>query len=176
MFGIAPRRGLSIPQTWGELGVTGPLANQPINRYGPQRSQGIYSVFRALVLDGGDYTLAMQSEPVSSAVVQAAGADENGIAFSSRLFATRRTHRVALAAQRGETAYLPTARNITAGRYPLARRLYVYVNKSPKEALALPIAEFLRYVCSYEGQEKLAQDGGIALSREISDAECSSKL
>ncbi|MET0506949.1 MAG: PstS family phosphate ABC transporter substrate-binding protein, partial [Burkholderiaceae bacterium] len=176
VFGIDPKRGLSIPQTWGELGVTGPLASQRINRYGPRRNQGIYSVFRVLVLDGSDYTLAMQSEPVSSAVVQAAGADENGIAFSSRLFATRRTHPVAIAAQRGERSYLPTARNITDGRYPLARRLYVYVNKSPKEALPMPVAEFLRYVCSYEGQETLAQHGGIAMSREISDAECSSKL
>jgi phosphate transport system substrate-binding protein len=176
IFALEPRGGLRTAQTWRDLGVTGPLASRPINRYGPRRTQGIHSVFRSLVLGGGEYTLSMQSEPVSSAVVQAAGADETGIAFSSRLFATARTRAVALAAAPADRAQLPTARNITEGRYPLVRRLYVYVNKPPDQPLPVHVAEFLRYVCSYEGQERLARDGGIALSREIGDAECSGRI
>lgn len=176
IFALEPRGGLRAVQTWRDVGVTGPLSSRPINRYGPRRTQGIHSVFRTLVLGGGDYTLAMQSEPVSSAVVQAAGADEAGIAFSSRLFATARTRALALAAAPADRAQLPTARNITDGRYPLVRRLYVYVNKPPDQPLPVHVAEFLRYVCSYEGQERLARDGGIALSREIGEAECAGRI
>lgn len=176
VFAIEPRRGEPIAQTWGALGVTGPLADAPIHRYGPRRSQGIHSVFRTLVLEGGDYTLAMRSEWVSSAVVQSAGADEAGIAFASRLFATQRTRAVAIAAAPGQPAWLPTAADIASGRYPLARRLYVYVNRSPTTGIPLHVAEFLRYVCSYEGQQRLAQDGGIAMTREISERECVAML
>ncbi len=176
IYAIEPRQGIASPQTWRDLGVGGPLAGQPVRRYGPQRSQGIYSVFRSQVLGGAEYVLSMQSEPVSSAVVQAAGADEAGIAFSSRMFATLRTRAVPIASTSAEPAGLPTARNIAEGRYPLARRLYVYVNKGPNRPLPPQVTEFLRYVCSYEGQERLAQSGGIALTREISEAECAGRL
>ncbi|MGE0800721.1 MAG: PstS family phosphate ABC transporter substrate-binding protein [Lautropia sp.] len=176
IFGIEPKRGVAAPATWGDLGITGPLAGQPINRYGPRRSQGIYTVFRAQVLGGGDFTLALQSEPVSSSVVQSAGADDAGIAFASRLFATLRTRVLAVAERPGAEPYLPTSDHVTAGRYPLSRRLYVYVNKSPKDGIPLHVAEFLRYVCSFEGQSQLARDGGIALTRELGEQECAGRL
>ena len=127
------------------------------------------------MLRDGDYTLQMSSEPVSSAVVQAAGADEAGIAFASRLFASRRTRTVPIATADGAVLEA-TARNIANDRYPLARRLYIYANRPPESGLPLHVAEFLRYVCSFEGQERLARGGGIAMSREISEAECAGRL
>ena len=176
IYAIEPRRGLAAVRIWGDLGVPPPLADKPIQRYGPRRSQGIHSVFRALVLQDGDSTLQMSSEPVSSAVVQAAGADEAGIAFASRLFASHRTRMVPIATAAGGATLDASAQNITADRYPLARRLYIYANRPPTGGLPIHVAEFLRYVCSFEGQERLARSGGIAMSREISEAECAGRL
>jgi phosphate transport system substrate-binding protein len=176
LYSINPKRGGSRVLTWGELGVTGPLAGRVISLHGPRRTHGIYSVFRTMVMQEAGYRVEMQSEPVSSAIVQAPGSDDAAIAFASVFFNTRRTHQLAIAAAPGKPAVAPTAQSITDGSYPLARKLHVYVNKPPGKDLPVLVAEFLRYVCSRQGQEVLARDGGIALSQELSESECAGRL
>ena len=176
LYSIAPKRGGTRPVTWGELGVSGPLATREIALYGPRRTHGIYSVFRTMVMQEAGYRVEMQSEPVSSAIVQAPGSDETAIAFASRFFSTRRTRQLAIAEAPGKQAFAPTAKNIASGAYPLSRKLYLYVNKPPGGAMPAHVAEFLRYVCSRQGQEVLARDGGIALTRELGEAECAGLL
>jgi phosphate transport system substrate-binding protein len=176
LYSISPKRGGKTPVTWGELGVSGALANQEISLHGPRRSHGIYSVFRTMVMQEAGYRVEMKSEPVSSAIVQAPGSDETAIAFASRFFSTLRTRQLAIAEAPGKPAVMPTAATIANGTYPLARKLYLYVNKPPGKDLPAHVSEFLRYLCSRQGQEVLARDGGIALTRELSEVECAGLL
>jgi phosphate transport system substrate-binding protein len=52
-------------------------------------------------------------------------------------------------------------------RYPLARFLYVYVNKAPGRALDPLLGEFLKLVLSREGQEVVVKDGYLPLTAAI---------
>ena len=53
----------------------------------------------------------------------------------------------------GGPSIAATAENALKGDYPLARYLYVYVNKKPGEPLQPIAREFLTLVLSKEGQE-----------------------
>ena len=64
-----------------------------------------------------------------------------------------------------------TRENALAGKYPLARFLYVYVNKHPNQPLSKAEAEFVKMILSQQGQAIVDKDGYIALPRAIVDAE-----
>lgn len=52
------------------------------------------------------------------------------------------------------------------GDYPLARFLYVYVNKKPGKPLDPLTLEFLEFVLSRQGQEIVIKDGYFPLTKE----------
>ncbi len=56
---------------------------------------------------------------------------------------------------------------MTSGKYPLARFLYLYINKAPNKALDPLVAEFVRFLLSKEGQEVVVKDGYLPLTPEI---------
>jgi phosphate transport system substrate-binding protein len=60
-----------------------------------------------------------------------------------------------------------TPDNSVAGQYPLARFLYVYVNKAPNTPLPPLETEFLKLVLSQSGQEVVIKDGYIPLPGRV---------
>ena len=62
-----------------------------------------------------------------------------------------------------------TYENCLSGDYPLARFLYVYVNKDPNKPLDTLTSEFRKFVKSKEGQEIVAKDGYFPLPKQIVD-------
>jgi phosphate transport system substrate-binding protein len=66
---------------------------------------------------------------------------------------------VPLAETAGGPCVEATAENAYAGTYPLARFLYVYINKAPDRPLEPLTREFMRLVISKEGQEVVVKDG-----------------
>ena len=57
--------------------------------------------------------------------------------------------------------------NILAGKYPLARGLFIYVVKDPKKGIDPLVQEFLKYVFSKQGQEIVIKDGYLPLSYKL---------
>ena len=53
--------------------------------------------------------------------------------------------------------------------YPLARVLYIYVNKKPGKELEKLPKEFIKFILSKEGQEIVAKDGYYPLPAKICD-------
>ena len=70
---------------------------------------------------------------------------------------------LALAKKDGDTYYGTGVSDVMSGNYPLARFLYVYVNKKPGEPLNPMIREFLKYAMSREGQEVVVKDGYLPI-------------
>jgi phosphate transport system substrate-binding protein len=70
---------------------------------------------------------------------------------------------------RGEVVE-PTADNALSGKYPLARYLYLYVNKPPGQALAPLQRQFIAFVLSRDGQEQVARQGLFALDARAAAA------
>jgi phosphate transport system substrate-binding protein len=64
-----------------------------------------------------------------------------------------------------------TPDNAINGSYPLARFLYVYVNKEPGKELDPITREFLTLVLSRSGQEVVVKDGYIPMPAVVSARE-----
>jgi phosphate transport system substrate-binding protein len=156
-------------KTWGNAGLTGDRAARPIALFGRNTVSGTYEFFRQAVLYGGEYKNDVTPEPDSEAVVANVGADKSGIGYSGIGFKTANVRAVPLAAYDGRPCIEAT--EATAGWYPIARYLYVFVNKNPKQPLDALRTEFIKYVLSKEGQERTIEGGFYPINNEIRQAE-----
>ena len=104
-------------------------------------------------------------EPVSTSVVQGVGTQPGGIGYASVFFRTARTRLLAVE-HKGERVE-PTADNALSGKYPLARFLYVIVNKRPDAPLDAAQRQFLFFVLSRDGQDVIARQGFFPLDAAV---------
>ena len=152
--------------SWGEVGLTGQWKNIPITLYGRNSASGTYGYFKKVALAKGDYKNTVKEQPGSSSVVQGVATELGGIGYSGIGYKTSGVRTVALAGQ-GTSYFEPTMENCLTGDYPLARFLYVYVNKKPNEPLDKLTQEFLKFVLSREGQEIVVKDGYYPLPAPV---------
>lgn len=145
--------------TWGDLGLTGEWASKPISIYGRNAASGTYGYFKERSLFGGDYKDSVKEQPGSSSVVQGVASDKYAIGYSGIGYKTADVRAVPLAAKEGDRFVEAAAENAYTGEYPLARFLYVYVNKKPGTPLDPLRREFVRYIFSRQGQEAVVKDG-----------------
>ena len=154
------RRGRLKPiNTWGDLGLTGEWAGKAISLYGRTPASGTYTYFKEHVLQNGDYRDEVKEQPGSAAVVQAVATDRFAIGYSGIGYATSSVRAVPLAEKAGATPMAANAENAYSGEYPLARFLFVYINRAPGKALDPLVREFVRMILSKEGQEIVVKDG-----------------
>ena len=146
-------------RTWGQLGLTGDWANRPIGLYGRNSASGTYGFFKEHALKNGDYKDEVKEQPGSASVVQGVTVDRYAIGYSGIGYTTPGVRPVPLAAKAGDKCYEATMDNAYAGTFPLARFLYVYVNKAPGKPLDPLTHEFVKLVASKEGQEVVIKDG-----------------
>ncbi|MDE3116144.1 MAG: hypothetical protein KGL26_11130 [Pseudomonadota bacterium] len=136
---------------WGDLGATGPLARQPIHRYGLAPDTPLARVFATRIL--GHAALAPLATARHSRVVLARmPLDPLAIGFGD--LNQSRAELRALALRRGPHGRLArgTPEDLITGRYPLDRHLLIFARR-PIDALA---REFLRLVLSRQGQQAIA--------------------
>jgi phosphate transport system substrate-binding protein len=165
IYSRTPKRGGGQPEFWGDLGVTGPLAAQRIDRISLTRVHGTYLYFRDFVMQGGDYRLNVIFEIVPSSLVQAVGSDDAGIGLSSVMFATARTRFVPL--QGSDGVYrLPTYEETVSGRYPLTRPILIVFNRKPDGTMNPAAREFLRFAVTRRGQRIIALGTNYPLTVE----------
>ena len=184
-----PIAGLTIPQvdaifsstrkcgyprdisTWGDLGLTGPWARRSIQLYGRNSVSGTYGYFKKKALCKGDYKNTVNEQPGSASVVQSVSASLNAIGYSGIGYKTSSVKAVPLAKKAGKPFIPATPDNAISGKYPLARFLYIYVNKHPNKPLPPLEREFLRMVLSKAGQEVVIKDGYIPLPAKVVEKE-----
>ena len=176
VFSASHKRGGESIKTWGQLGLSGEWANLEIQPKGPAITHGMYSVFKEMVMENGDFRFDLKSELVSTSIVQNVGAEKSAIGFASYFFSSRRTRPLALSTTKSGPYFLPTQQNCLAGKYPLARFLYVYVNKKPGATLNAATGQFLGFICSKQGQETSAKEGNYPLNADVSVKECFGNL
>jgi phosphate transport system substrate-binding protein len=176
---------------WGQLGLTGEWADQPIQTYGHAPS-GTTRFFQLRVLHNGDKWNPNYREYVETGskmigdddrAGQRGGLqhmlgdellhDRYGIAWTvvpqAKKFPTLKP--LALAADAAGFYVVPGRASFQDRTYPLVRNLYIYLNRPPGAALDPKLREFLRYVLSREGQQAIADNGNYlplpaAMARE----------
>ena len=156
--------------SWGDLGLEGSWNNRPIQVYGRNSVSGTYGYFKKVALCSGDFKNSVNEQPGSASVVQAVASSLNGIGYSGIGYITSGVKALAIAADGGEAVAASKA-NAGSGAYPLARYLYVYVNKKPGQPLSPIEREFLTLVLSKEGQAIVQKDGYVPVSAEVAERE-----
>jgi phosphate transport system substrate-binding protein len=172
IFSKARRRGAKKQiATWGDAGLTGEWADKPISLYGRNSASGTYSFFKEHVLKTGDYRDEVKEQPGSASVILAVATDRYAIGYSGIGYATSSVRAVPLSDKKGESPKAANAENAYSGEYPLARFLFVYINRAPGKALDPLVREFIRMVCSKEGQEVVVKDGYFPILADVASEE-----
>ena len=158
--------------TWGQLGLTGEWASKPISLYGRNSASGTYGYFKDHALFKGDYKDSVKEQPGSSSVVQAVATDRYAIGYSGIGYKTADVRAVPLARSADQDAVPALPANAYSGEYPLARFLFLYVNRAPGADLDPLRAEFVRYIFSRQGQSQVVKDGYFPVTARIASQAC----
>ncbi|MFN3751822.1 MAG: PstS family phosphate ABC transporter substrate-binding protein [Thiobacillus sp.] len=182
-----PIKGLSLPQVdaifsatrkcgapaditkWGQVGMTGEWANRDIALYGRNSVSGTYGYFKEHALCKGDFKRNVAEQPGSASVVQSVTGQLNAIGYSGIGYKTSGVRALPLAAKDGQPFVEADAVHALDGTYPLARVLYVYVNKRPNQPLPPLEREFVKLVMSKQGQEVVVKDGFVPLPATMAE-------
>jgi phosphate transport system substrate-binding protein len=156
---------------WGDLGLSGDWVKKPIQLYGRNSVSGTYGYFKEHALCKGDYKTNVNEQPGSASVVQSVSTGLNAIGYSGIGYKTSGVRAVPLASKDGGEFEEATEDNAISGKYPLARVLYVYVNKAPNKPLSPLEMEFFKMVLSKTGQGTVEKDGYIALPAKLAAKE-----
>jgi phosphate transport system substrate-binding protein len=157
--------------TWGQLGLAGEWAPRPISLYGRNSASGTYGFFKEHMLRNGDFKDFVKEQPGSASVVQGVTVDRFAMGYSGIGYATAGVRAVPLAEKDGGPCVEATAESAYSGEYPLARFLYVYINKAPGKPLDPVTREFVRLMVSKEGQEIVVKDGYFPIPASIAREE-----
>lgn len=143
-------------RSWAAFG--GPDA--PIVLYSRENSSGTYAYFKERVLGGRDFAQRTQTLPGTAAVVNAVTRDPNGVGYGGIAYAEG-VRTVPL--MHAGAAAAPTLAVTSAGRYPLARYLYLVTAGEP-EGLS---SELIDWVRSDEGQRLVTEVGYFPLPDDL---------
>jgi phosphate transport system substrate-binding protein len=168
IFSSTYKRGDKPATTWGDVGLSGAWASRPFSLYGRNSASGTYGMFKEIALKKGDYKDTVKEQPGSSSVVQGVASDVGSIGYSGIGYKTSGVKAIAIG-EDDKNLYEPSMENSLAGDYPLARFLYVYVNKKPNDPLDQLTLEFIKFVLSKTGQEIVVKDGYYPLPSAVAD-------
>lgn len=159
-------------KVWGQLGLSGEWTNRPISLFGRNSASGTYGYFKEHALFKGDYKSTVKEQPGSASVVQGVTEDRYAIGYSGIGYITSGIRAVPLV-KNGESYKEAETENVLDGSYPLARFLFIYINKTPGKPLDPLILEFVKYILSKEGQEVVVKDGYVPLPVSVIEEELS---
>ena len=158
------RRGAAKPvSTWGELGVRGELSHQEIHPIGVNFPDGISNFIRLRVCHDGSFRPGIREEHTGGAVnvldriVSDVAADQASIGYAG--FANLKPGSKLVPISQDNGPFLSgTREEVSSARYPLTRRIYIFVDRAPGQPLPPMTRTFLTYVTSREGQALVATD------------------
>ncbi len=154
--------------TWGDAGLAeSTWASRPISLYGRNSASGTDGFFKEVALCGGDFRDTVKEQPGSASVVQGVAEELAGVGYSGIGYRTSGVKTLEIARKEGDPFVSVEPANVLAGRYPLARFLYIYLNRAPGRPLSPTVEQFLRFVLSRQGQEAVVKDGYLPLPARI---------
>lgn len=169
--------------TWSRL-VFGRLDGKTIELHGRNEKSGTYTLFKRIANCGGDFRKSMKVHKDSRAVIAAVAASPTAIGFAAIEFKNEKVRAldIAVSFQDDYVPYIPRKyansddpklkyKNVISGKYPLARTLYVYVNKPKGKSLAKPLQDFLSFALSKKGQDIVERIGEIPMPDEWLEGE-----
>lgn len=171
IFSAARRRGGKELRTWGDLGLGGEWADRPVHAIGRNGLSGTRQFFRDHALKGAAFRDDVKEDEGSAAVIADVAADPGAVGYCGVGYGSPRVRALPLAEAAGQAAAEPTAANAYKGDYPLSRILFVYVNPPADPGQKSAVREFIRMICSREGQEIVAKEGYFPMPATVAREE-----
>jgi phosphate transport system substrate-binding protein len=116
-------------------------------------------MFVDAVLTHGEFKDELKEEPGSAEVVKMVAADKFAIGYSGIGYLMDGVRAVPLAATAGGKCQDTSPEATYSGAYPLARYLYIYLNKAPAKPVDPATMEFIKYIVSRDGQIRTVKSG-----------------
>ncbi|MDI1318621.1 MAG: substrate-binding domain-containing protein [bacterium] len=157
LYSSTHHRGGAAITTWGQLGLTGEWADQPVHLWGVKPWNGFEEFIRQRALSTGDQRGEWRDGinftetvfPISPAVA----ADRYALGYAGLAYIGDNVKLLKLATAAGGPAIAPERNEVYSARYPLCRLVFFNTNKRPGQALEPVLAEFLKFILSREGQQ-----------------------
>jgi phosphate transport system substrate-binding protein len=151
--------------TWADLEASWPA--EQIVLYGPGTDSGTFDYFtEAVVGEAGSSRSDFFPSEDDVVLVQGVEGDVNALGYFGFAYYLEEGERLkALEIDGGEGCIAPSAETVNDGTYPLARPLYVYVNKAAADENP-DLAGFIEYILSEDARELIADTGYVLLPEE----------
>jgi phosphate transport system substrate-binding protein len=154
-------------KTWGDIGVTGPIAKSPINLYGRSTGTGAWGYLVTRFLGEGATSRTGKDCNGYAQICEAVTKDPAGVGYLSLSLAPATQGKVLpLVLNTGEVVPAPKMGEAVDPRYPLVRQLYVVLKWEQGKPMPAMTEELLRYVLSRSGQEDAVKAGLLPLRRD----------
>jgi len=152
--------------TWGQLGLSGAWASQPIHLIGVQIPNGFELFLNKTILLGGTWKSNILTRPTVFELATLVAQDPLAMGYTGLAFLNASVNQLSLFREGGwpyvqptiGDYFEPTKQNVCSRNYPLSRLIYVYAHKKTGEPLDPVLLEFLNFVLSYEGQKAVQDD------------------
>jgi phosphate transport system substrate-binding protein len=180
IYSAERRRGrASEIKTWGDLGMTGEWASRPIEPYIHRLPNGVDYFVQKVVTKGADFKPSVIQVPMrrgklgpDEVIADVVAHHPAAIGFGCLGTVAPGMKLVALAEDAASPYRAGTLEEVRTMTYPLARPIYMVIDREPGTALPPKIEEFLTFVLSREGQEAIgAADGWLPLPADVAAAE-----
>ncbi|MGJ3241699.1 MAG: PstS family phosphate ABC transporter substrate-binding protein [Opitutales bacterium] len=147
---------------WRDLGLRTTWDGRRIVLFGRNSASGTHATFKRSVLLDGDFRPEVKELLGSTAVVLGVSEELAAIGYAGVGSRFPGVRIVPLQGADGRF-YTPSREHCVDGSYPLARSLFVYVNRPPGAPLDRLTYEFLQFILSAEGQALVPDLGYYAL-------------
>lgn len=168
-----PTTEISIPELreiWSEGGSittwdkVNPGFNGKIILFGRQNNSGTYDYFREHICGKADgkqreFRGGISELNGSAEVVENVAKTPNGLGYSGMGYKTPNVHWLKVSNNKGEPAVEPGMENARSGKYPISRKLYLYVAGEPTGE----VKEYIDWILSPAGQKIVEQEGFVPL-------------
>ncbi|MDB6094239.1 MAG: pstS [Verrucomicrobia bacterium] len=149
---------------WGQLGVTGKLAQEPINTYGYSLGSTRTTAFSRQALHNGTLRRGQTAVSAKKLISTFIAADPNGIGYFDTSLPAPGIKVLPISDDSGGEAAAPTVANIQANKYLYYRGNYFFAKAATEDVPMNPLAkEFIRLVLSKEGQVAASEVGIVPL-------------
>lgn len=141
------------PHYWRDVGVSGPLRDQPILVTGLSPHTALALEFRDAVFPTSEFRSDYFGFSQSRDVIGLIGREPTAVGFAALNRATDVVHSLALSRTAASAPVVATEATLRAGLYPLDRYLWLYARRQSDGGLSSLARAYLAFVLSVEGQE-----------------------
>jgi phosphate transport system substrate-binding protein len=162
-------RGGTPIRTWGDLGLTGDWADEPIHIVGIKPWNGFEEFVRQHVMDANGKRGEWRGETVPDedvtfhkTVFDVAGdiaRDKYALGFTGMAYVDEPVKMIALSDHDAGPSFAPSYENVARATYPLSRLIYLNSNNDPAKPANPVLSELTRLILSRQGQQIISDQG-----------------